>query len=283
MMRAHIAIVGRALLASAALAFPLAALGAEARAPARVVERDDVVSLPPLLVEANLGPMSWRYVEWPGREVLSVCSDAITKDFVRRCFRLEQMLQLILPARFQAQSSVSDIQILFGEELARARSREVVAEMLKREGAVLLPSGSLAPALGSGLPGPGGRAGMGRAVFFLPNLRLWDVDATAVFAALRESEATQMQFMFVEDRIAFLLEHRVPALPDWLVEGIIGIYRGTRFQDDAIVIPPARWLSEMETQALVADPTFRELAESESDFDPVRADPEFQSLCGVRD
>jgi Flp pilus assembly protein TadD len=37
------------------------------------------------------------------------------------------------------------------------------------------------------------------------------------------------------------------------------------------------------SQALVADPTFRELAESESDFDPVRADPEFQSLCGVRD
>jgi Flp pilus assembly protein TadD len=37
------------------------------------------------------------------------------------------------------------------------------------------------------------------------------------------------------------------------------------------------------SQALAVDPVYRELAESESDFDPLRADPEFQSLCGVRD
>ena len=35
------------------------------------------------------------------------------------------------------------------------------------------------------------------------------------------------------------------------------------------------------SQALALDPVFRESAESESDFDPIRADPEFQSLCGV--
>jgi tetratricopeptide (TPR) repeat protein len=32
-------------------------------------------------------------------------------------------------------------------------------------------------------------------------------------------------------------------------------------------------------QALAIDPTYRELIEEESDFDPLRADPEFQSLC----
>lgn len=36
------------------------------------------------------------------------------------------------------------------------------------------------------------------------------------------------------------------------------------------------------SQAVARDPAFRELAESESDFDPVRNDPEFQSLCAVR-
>lgn len=36
------------------------------------------------------------------------------------------------------------------------------------------------------------------------------------------------------------------------------------------------------SQALAINLTFRELAESEPDFDPMRADPEFQSLCGVQ-
>lgn len=37
------------------------------------------------------------------------------------------------------------------------------------------------------------------------------------------------------------------------------------------------------SQALAIDPVYRELVETESDFDSLRADPEFQSLCGVRD
>ena len=34
------------------------------------------------------------------------------------------------------------------------------------------------------------------------------------------------------------------------------------------------------SQALVLDPAYRELAEAESDFDPLRADPAFRALCG---
>jgi Flp pilus assembly protein TadD len=37
------------------------------------------------------------------------------------------------------------------------------------------------------------------------------------------------------------------------------------------------------SQALAIDPAYRELIDAESDFDPLRADPEFQALCaGVR-
>jgi Flp pilus assembly protein TadD len=32
-------------------------------------------------------------------------------------------------------------------------------------------------------------------------------------------------------------------------------------------------------QALETDPVYRELLESESDFDPIRSDPEFQAIC----
>jgi tetratricopeptide (TPR) repeat protein len=37
------------------------------------------------------------------------------------------------------------------------------------------------------------------------------------------------------------------------------------------------------SQALTIDPAYRKLAETESDFDPLRADPEFQAICGVRE
>jgi tetratricopeptide (TPR) repeat protein len=33
------------------------------------------------------------------------------------------------------------------------------------------------------------------------------------------------------------------------------------------------------SQALAADPTYREMAQNESDFDPIRSDPEFQAIC----
>ena len=34
------------------------------------------------------------------------------------------------------------------------------------------------------------------------------------------------------------------------------------------------------SQAFMLDPAYRELAEAESDFDPLRADPAFQAMCG---
>jgi Flp pilus assembly protein TadD len=37
------------------------------------------------------------------------------------------------------------------------------------------------------------------------------------------------------------------------------------------------------SQALAIDPAYRALVETESDFDPLRADPEFQAICGVRE
>ena len=36
------------------------------------------------------------------------------------------------------------------------------------------------------------------------------------------------------------------------------------------------------SQALKIDPSYRKLVETESDFDPLRTDPEFQAICGIR-
>jgi Flp pilus assembly protein TadD len=37
------------------------------------------------------------------------------------------------------------------------------------------------------------------------------------------------------------------------------------------------------SQALAIDPAYRKLIETESDFDPLRADPEFRAICRVTD
>lgn len=90
-----------------------------------------VVSLPPVIVESKTKPLRWRYLALPEVEVLSVCDDAISEAFLRRYHRIDELLELLLPKRFQARTSVRDTQILFDEELGRARSREVLDAMLR--------------------------------------------------------------------------------------------------------------------------------------------------------
>jgi hypothetical protein len=210
---------------------------------------DEVMSLPPLLVEERLRPLRWRYLQAPWLEVLSLCDDAVTREFVRRAHELDQVLeQLLLPMRFRGTSSVRDIQVLFNEDLSRAKSQEVMEEMLSRDNNEP-PAESRLPGTAAGTLPPWQR----RRVFFLPNLRLSDMDATAIFAAMRETDPNFAQFTFVADRIRYLLERRVPALPDWFVVGTVRLYEQTQLGPDGITIEPMQWTSEAETRALASD------------------------------
>jgi hypothetical protein len=92
-----------------------------------------------------------------------------------------------------------------------------------------------------------------RRVYFLPNLRLSDVDATAIFAATHESDPNFAEFTFVADRIRDLLERRLPALPDWFVAGTVGLYEQAQLRPDGVTIGPAIWISEAESRALQSD------------------------------
>lgn len=227
------------------LAATRAMIAAETPGP---VANDQVVSLPPLIVESREAPLPWRYLEAPGMEVLSVCDDPATETFVRRCLQLEHALRVILPEKYQAHSSVPDTLILFNDNLSRARSQEVMNAMLQREGGGATVSGPLNLSV---LPGVRSTAPR---VMFLPNLRLWDEDATAVFAAIREQQAERLEFTFLTDRIASLVELRTPALPDWFVEGMIGFYARTNLAPDTIGVDSAVWTTEAETRALAEDP-----------------------------
>ncbi len=213
---------------------------------------DEVVTLPPLMVEERQAPLPWHYVSVPGLEVLSVCDDDVTRAFVWRVLRLDAVLRVILPERFQFRTSVPRIQILFNEDLSRARSQEIMKEMLGREGGQEPLRGRI-NLFAPGRAGDMRQPGLPRRVFFLPNLRLNDVDAEAVFAATQGDNPDGLEFTFVVDRIAYLLERRVPALPDWFVEGMVGFYRQCLLRGDRIDVDPATWTSETETRALATE------------------------------
>jgi hypothetical protein len=227
----------------------LALLAGALRAQPTVNDRG-VVTLPPMMIEEKSAPLRWRYLAVPGQEILSVCDDRTSENFVERMLRLDELLREILPERFRAQLSVPEAHLLFNEETGRAHSREIIAEMVRKEGATVASDGTVV------LPEPRTQSFLGgeRRIKFLPNLRLNDLDAVRVFAILRDSADEPMEFTFARERIAFLLTRRAPALPEWLVEGLLEVYRHTRFRDREIEFEPLPWLSEEESAALARDP-----------------------------
>lgn len=243
------AIVSRVISPPRARTFVLSALLAASLPVARAAE--EIVTLPPLMVEEKANPLQWRYLEVPGLQLLSVCQDSTALAIVQRHHRLEELLTVLLPDRFCATTAVPEAQILFNEETGRAHSREIISEMLKREGARAGADGVVT------LPTGDDRSPRGRPpqqIRFLPNLRMWDLDATAVFMILHENSSAPTSFTFALDRVAFLIERRTPALPDWFVEGLLGLYARTALRENDIVIEPAKWLSDDESTALARDP-----------------------------
>lgn len=212
--------------------------------------QENVISLPPLMVEERGIPLNWRYTAWPGAEVLSVCDDDTTAEFVRRHRRMEEMMAVLLPPRFSVQLAVPDAFVLFNEATGRARSREIVAEIARKEGATVAADGTVVvpPALPRG-----GFLGRGeQRIRFLPNIRLMDLDAVRIFAIVRD-DGSPMDFVFTKDRLIFQLMKRAPALPDWFVEGMLELHGQIKFRADEIEFLPLTWLSPEESAALARE------------------------------
>lgn len=210
---------------------------------------EPVVDLPPLMVESTATPLRWRYLDLPGLEILSVCDDSTTREFLRRYFQQSDLLAWLIPEKYQARSSVPDVYILFNEEIHRANSTEIVADMIRRD----------AGRKGSGEGGRDGTNGRERSgkepprIRFLPNMRMVDLDSTSVFVILRETDPGSLNFSFTLDRVGHLLQHRVPALPPWVIVGLAGLYAEANLRDDVIRIESSRWLSAEEANALSRD------------------------------
>jgi hypothetical protein len=252
-----------------ALSLPLARLLA--------AEEPAAIALPPFLVEeAHKGP-PWRYAEAPGYEILSRCSDAVTRRVVATHQRLHQLLAEVLPPALQFQCTVPRTLILYDEELQPAASREVIARLLQQDSLAALPAPeNLSPA-----PGLRGLrvAPPARRMSFLPNLRLWDRDAMAVFMIVRRDDFDADTLALTRDYLAFLVKNRVPAPPPWFASGFLTLYDQMHFEGGRLALEPLEWIAEAHTAAVKKDPRTAPPVQPLADFFALRTVPPDEALA----
>ncbi|MSU24556.1 MAG: hypothetical protein EXS32_12135 [Opitutus sp.] len=217
----------------------------------RAADEAAIVALPPFMVEESAKGPPWRYAPSPDFEILSRCNDTTTRRLTEAYYRLHRLLALVLPAHLQVQQTVPKTVIFYDEELRPAASQEIIAQMMRSSRAI-----QPAPADGLNFGGRGFRtaAPSSRPVTFLPNMRLWDKDAMAIFAIMRNGELNDENMFLTLDYVGYLMKSRTPALPVWYVVGLTGLYPQMKFRGGTIELGPAEWVSDAETRLLKADP-----------------------------
>ena len=88
------------------------------------------VQLPPFIVDQTAGP-PWRYYQTPGFEILSRCKDPTTERLALAFNRGNELLDVILPARFQGAMDVPKALIFYDENLWPVSQQNAVAAMLQ--------------------------------------------------------------------------------------------------------------------------------------------------------
>jgi hypothetical protein len=208
-------------------------------APNRVVE------LPPLMVSEGRNPLAWHYGEAPGGEILSVCPDDTTREFIRQFYRLRQLLALVLPPRLQMEQSMPMVHLLAPTNMGDRLKQDVQVEMFHGQGTAAAADED-APLVG--------RGGSPPQIHVLPNLRLMDTDAYTIFALLDDEEVSQGHLSLTGDYVAFLLQRRVPPLPPWFVVGTLHLFDSLTFGTRDVEIAPDAGLTRQQIAAIRKDP-----------------------------
>lgn len=204
-----------------------------------------VIELPPYVVEerGERQPV-WRYASVDGLEVISRCSDEVTRQWIDRQYRLHALLGLIFPREFQAKSDVPMNYVLFGGDLAPEAIQEMVAAIRAQESkdpGSGKKSHSAADDVIEALPNSVGTpVGAGGSIRFLPNFRFWDQDSRAIFFVMNEASYDPVAITLTPGYVRSLLEARSPLLPAWFREGFRTWYETIRLPVAPVVSPLAR-------------------------------------------
>jgi hypothetical protein len=169
-----------------------------------------------------------------GTEYLSRCSEATTRGYAEMRRTRMQWLHTLFPATFFTRSDVPAITLLVSQRLKSSNNAELIGEVLQAK------------------QRDDGDGGYSRATM-APNMMLNDDDAVGVFAYIDEAHFNRHNLTLSTDYVRFLLERRTPALPRWLLEGMVAVYNDVEFAQAPITLRPLDWASTTETAALRKD------------------------------
>jgi hypothetical protein len=173
--------------------------GARAEVPAQ-----ETVRMEPFFVRDN--EIAWRYARVPGYEILSHYPDPKTADFLRGLDDAQNLLDFVIPPRFQAKFDVPHILILCDEDMMSPAARDIMGASSKAD---LWTS----PEAES----PGAHRSF-------PNIEGVDKDRIASLVTNRGDSLGKRITLFSIGYVRFLLDRRTPQLPPWLVTGVMSLY-----------------------------------------------------------
>jgi len=212
------------------------------------------VQLPPYIVETAIGP-TWRYTEIPRFEILSRCNDLTTEQLALTFHRANQLLNMVLPERFQLALDVPRALIFYDESLWPVAEQKAVSAMLRvnpparPDGvpAAKSPRVQLEPVAGSQFLGvePNNRDAATDA--FFSNLMLSDADAIVTFALVSKATIDPQRTYVTSAYVSTLLNNRTPALPDWFIAGFLRLYDRMIFKDNTVTVKAVRWEAVLQS------------------------------------
>ncbi len=193
------------------------------------------VQLPPFLVEgervsALFGGTDWLYCRDGEFEILSACPQDETEQFIRNLRAQRSALSRFIPDEMLPPSSLPTTLILVPKTQKDKIDEQMVREVER------IPN-----------------AAQGRGNFAPMNdLRLSDPDSTFIFVILDDwqwgwdirhgyPKGRESALFYSPQYLAYLLSSRTPALPDWYVTGVIGLYESMAFNNSVSGTLTSAW------------------------------------------
>jgi hypothetical protein len=199
------------------------------------------VELPPFIAEDSAVPLRWRYAKFDQFEVLSICSDATTSEFIRQIRLLEEQLSWILPAQFRVKMSLPLTYILCNESLRKRLDQDIPVELyLNRDGqsqADSVPAASR-PRL-----------------TVIPHLGLQDDDAFTTFMLVDYDFLQDSQLCYLPSAVETLLRRRTPPLPAWFIDGFMYLYGSMAFTPSPSLDKGRYWDATPDSEETVDGPS----------------------------
>lgn len=230
---------------------------------------DDLVLLPPFIVEERIEGPSWRYASVPGFEILTRCHDAKSRALAESFYRAHHVHRALLPARFEMQLDVPVALIFYDENLWPVELQESAAAFLGLQN-FSFPQTRAAPGDPTPLDRWLGRAPMSdpsrpRATAgstpaapkphtFLTDLRLSSSDSIHIFTLAPSGHDHLFRTYLRPTYLAQLLAGRTPSLPSWFLTGFLNAYGQMEFGGEAITLPPLVWLTPEDTKTARDEP-----------------------------